>query len=346
MPLKSKSSLKPWFALALIWGVLLVMLSGCQGLKTRDEAKEPKRSGPFAVPSATPTPLPGVAPIPTSQPTVDDHGADALPTAPPPAGPETFLSKELPKVGVILGPGGLKTYAHIGVLREFARARIPVHAVTGLEWGAMMAAFFADKGLANDIDWKAFRLRDSDVPSSGMLGGYRAKSMSDFASYLAIVFPGGTLDRAKIPFGCPSVVKRDRLQWQAQGAWRDVVARCLPYPPLLAEAGDSVAAADAVAESAAWLRAQGANLIVLVNVLGAGETLSPRLAESQYGASVLWTEVRRSLLAVRAPTVNWVVTVNTSGQKLDDFAGRRAAVEAGARAATDLTQKLSKQYGF
>lgn len=323
-------------------GLVLVsfVLAGCQGLKTRDDVRDGTVSGRTAVPAVT------APPLVTSTPDADGDGADALPTPPAPAEGETFLSKELPRIGLILGPGGLKSYAHIGVLREFARARLPIHAVAGLEWGALMGAFYAEKGLANDVDWKAFRLKEADLPSGGVLRGFRARSMADFDSYLATVFPGGSLEKSKIPFGCPTVFRRDRLQVLAKGSLKEVAARCIPYPPLLGAAGDNIAGVDAVEESAQWLRSKGANLIILVNVLGAGEPLSAKLAEDQYGTSVLWTEVRRRLLKVRAPTVNWIVSVNTAGKTMDDFDARRANVELGAKAATDLTTKLTKQYGF
>lgn len=334
------------FAICVMATATMVM-TACTGLKTRSEVSGSKHATPSSGTSSgtVPPPPPGT-PVVTSQPTTDDHGADALPQATPAPGADTFLSKELPKVGVILGPGGLKAYAHIGVMREFSRAKIPVHAVAGLEWGAMMGAFFAEKGLANDVDWKAFRLRDSDLPSGGMLRGYRAKSMGDFDAFLQLVFPSSSIEHGKVPFGCPALVKREKIQWQARGSLKEAMAKCVPYPPLLSAAGDYLAGANAVEEAAQWLRQQGATLIVLVNVLGPGEMLSAKLADDQYGTSVLWSEVRRDLMRVRAPTVNWVVSVNTSLQKIDDFSARRATVEAGAKAAADLTQKLSKQYGF
>lgn len=347
--------------LRLLLGLSLVsLIAGCTGLRTREDAPKDARSTKdqrsqpdSARLNVNPTPPPLV----TSQPTPEDSGADALPSqaapTPIPTPPlvsnqpgDTFLNRELPKIGLILGPGGLKTYAHVGVLREFARARIPVHAVAGLEWGAFMAAAYSEKAQANDVDWKAFRLRESDLPSSGVLRGYRAKSVDEFDSFLKTVFPSGSAEKGRVPFGCPAVWKRDRFQWQATGYIKEVVARCLPFPPLVAGTKGFTAAADAVEESAQWLRSKGANLIILVNVLGSGETLGEKLAEDQYGTSILWTEIRRQLLKSRAPTVNWVASVNTSAQKVDDFDGRRASVELGAKAAQDLTSKLTKQYGF
>lgn len=338
------------FRFLMLMPALALTLSACQGLKTRSDVNGKKPSDVHGADGRILTPLPTTPPpLATSTPDPTAEGADALPRPTPPpaiAGPDTFLSKELPKIGVILGPGGLKTFAHVGVLREFARARVPIHAITGLEWGAMMASFYAEKGLANDVDWKAFRMKDSDLSTGGVLRNGRVRSMADFDSYLSIALPSGSLDKDKVPFGCPTVVKRDRLQFLSKGVTKDVVSRCLPFPPLLGPFGDNMAAVDAIEESAAWLRSQGANLIILVNVLGAGEPLSNGKLEDQYGTSVLWTEVRRKLMKVRAPVVNWIVSVNTVGKAVDDLGSRRANVELGAKAATDLTTKLTKQYGF
>jgi NTE family protein len=325
-------------------------LSACQGLKTRGDINGKRPSDVHGADGKVLSPLPTPPPPPaTATPEPGADGADALPRPTPPpsvAGPDTFLSKELPKIGVILGPGGLKAFAHVGVLREFARARVPIHAITGMEWGSLMAAFYAEKGLANDVDWKAFRMKDSDLSTGGVLRSGRVRSMGDFDSYLSIALASGALDKDKVPFGCPTIVKRDRLQFLSKGITKDVVSRCLPYPPLLGPYGDNIAAVDAIEESAHWLRSQGANLIILVNVLGAGEPLSNGKSDDQYGTSVLWTEVRRKLMKVRAPVVNWIVSVNTVGKHIDDLGSRRANVELGAKAAMDLTTKLTKQYGF
>src|SRR5689334_6496276 len=49
------------------------------------------------------------------------------------------ITKEEPKkVAVILGPGGAKALAHVGVLRALQEQRIPIGKVIGLEWGALI----------------------------------------------------------------------------------------------------------------------------------------------------------------------------------------------------------------
>ena len=48
--------------------------------------------------------------------------------------------KDLPKIGLVLGPGGAKTMAHIGVLRALIGQKVSVDFVLGLEWGALVGA--------------------------------------------------------------------------------------------------------------------------------------------------------------------------------------------------------------
>jgi predicted acylesterase/phospholipase RssA len=365
MPCNNRSiglDLRRGLALAC-WTALFLSLSACQGLETRTRPSSPKPRTATA-PPASGGPAAAATPMPSSQVAVEaapttvdaepfanassDTPSDVGATPAPTPVDTSFLQKEIPRVGVILGPGGLKAYAHIGVLREFHRSRIPIHAIVGLEWGALMAATYAEKAQPNDVEWKGFRLRESDVADRRDLEKHKPKSPADLDSYLSLAFPSGGIEKMKIPFACPSIqsrLKQNALSWQSRGSVKEAVSRCMPFPPLMREAG-SMAAPLAIAESAQWLRQQGATLIVLVNVLGSGEALHPDVASADHAASVLWSEVRRAHASARSPTVNWILSVNTSGQKLEDFAARRASVEAGARAAGDLTRKLSQQYGF
>ena len=44
-----------------------------------------------------------------------------------------FQEKRHPKLGIVLGPGGARTQAYVGFLRELERAQIPIHAIAGIE---------------------------------------------------------------------------------------------------------------------------------------------------------------------------------------------------------------------
>lgn len=242
----------------------------------------------------------------------------------------------------------MKTFAQLGVLREMNRARIPVHAIVGLEWGAVMGAVYAHQGQINDAEWKAYKLREDNLPEAGFLSSRAsAAPVSKLNSFLEAAFGSSSVQSAKIPFSCAAVAKAgERAQILNRGSLRETVGRCLPYPPMYQENGGYMASPFSVEEAAAQLRAQGANVILLVDVLGQGEYLPGKGASDTSTDNLIWAEVRREMYRARAPIVNNVIHVNTSGHAVTDFNGRRALMDAGQKAATDVVNKMVSQYGF
>ncbi len=64
------------------------------------------------------------------------------------------------RVGLVLGGGGARGAAHIGVLRELERQRIPIDAIAGTSMGAIVGGLYASgktpdelEALVNSIDW-------------------------------------------------------------------------------------------------------------------------------------------------------------------------------------------------
>jgi NTE family protein len=51
--------------------------------------------------------------------------------------------EDRPRVGLVLGGGGARGAAHIGVLRELERMRIPIDAITGTSMGAVFGGLYA-----------------------------------------------------------------------------------------------------------------------------------------------------------------------------------------------------------
>ncbi len=67
---------------------------------------------------------------------------------------------ERPRVGLVLGGGGARGAAHIGVLKELERLRIPVDAIAGTSMGAIVGGLYATgmnadelEELVGSLDW-------------------------------------------------------------------------------------------------------------------------------------------------------------------------------------------------
>ena len=65
-----------------------------------------------------------------------------------------------PRVGLVLGGGGARGAAHIGVLRELERMRVPIDAIVGTSMGAIIGGLYASgmtpdelQELITELDW-------------------------------------------------------------------------------------------------------------------------------------------------------------------------------------------------
>ena len=48
-----------------------------------------------------------------------------------------------PKIGLALGSGGAKGFAHVGVIKVLREAGIPIHMIAGSSMGALIGTFYA-----------------------------------------------------------------------------------------------------------------------------------------------------------------------------------------------------------
>lgn len=88
--------------------------------------------------------------------------ADATPTVP-------SSSADSPRIGLVLGGGGARGAAHIGVLKVLERERVPIHAIAGTSMGAIVGSMYASgytpeqiEAILGSVDYKTFF---SDEPS-------------------------------------------------------------------------------------------------------------------------------------------------------------------------------------
>jgi len=71
-------------------------------------------------------------------------------------------SKE-PRVGIALGGGFARGISHVGVLRVFEQEHIPIHCISGVSAGSIVAAAFASGCSTDEIEQAARGMRLSDL---------------------------------------------------------------------------------------------------------------------------------------------------------------------------------------
>jgi len=105
-----------------------------------------------------------------------------------------------PKVGLALGSGGARGFAHLGVIKVLREEGIPIDLIAGSSMGALVASFY---GAGLDIDrlYKLSRVfkrkyyLDFTVPKMGFIAGKRVKEL------IRIFTHGKTIEELDIPIG-------------------------------------------------------------------------------------------------------------------------------------------------
>lgn len=105
---------------------------------------------------------------------------------------------EKPTVGLALGSGGARGFAHLGVIKALVDHSIPIDMIAGSSMGALVGCFYA---FGHDVDKliklsKAFHRKhylDFTIPKMGFISGKRLKS------FIRLFMQGKRLEQLSIP---------------------------------------------------------------------------------------------------------------------------------------------------
>lgn len=102
-----------------------------------------------------------------------------------------------PRIGLVLGGGGARGAAHVGVLQELERLRVPVDAIAGTSMGAIIGGLYASgmttdelEQLVNSLDWARVL---SDTPQRADLSFRRKQDDVQYPIELELGLRDGAL---------------------------------------------------------------------------------------------------------------------------------------------------------
>lgn len=122
----------------------------------------------------------------------DDVPADRMPRFEPPAG-------EAPRIALVLGSGGPRGFAHIGVLKVLEDMGVKPDLVIGSSVGAMVGAMYAAGFRARELERLAYELNVLDFFELSFLGRDPASGTA-VQDYVNSHVGGRSLERLGIPF--------------------------------------------------------------------------------------------------------------------------------------------------
>lgn len=323
---------------------LCLILASCQSLRTREDVRKKApvgRQGGPAMPSPTqPIQVPGSS-------SEDRFAEEDEEVSPAPAPPPAPVIPAMPKIGIILGAGGAKTYAHIGFLHELMRAKVPVHAIGGVEFAAPMAALYANKEQANDVEWQMFKLKDDEILKKSLLGAVNKNAeVTVLKEFVGNVFNRMKVEDFRLHFACPSYnLKKNQVYLMNRGGLDQLMYSCMAYPPLFKPYQNSLSGVRDITALANYLRSKGANHIVLVNVLqppGEGKSYT---SDPTGTDNVLWSEIA-GLYNKPFGGVDTVVSLETTNYGIMDFDKRREIMSKGAESTSRQLKALTRKWGL
>ena len=308
-------------------------------LKTRSEVahKTPQAS--------TPTP------IPTQEPLLVVESSDDEQQNPPeePKASESVTSQSaVPtkaiKIGVILGPGGALTWAHLGVLKELARNKIQPVGIVGVEWASVVAASYAEKGSINQAEWDLGKIHGQDVIKKNLVGKtIDGREFSEISSEWNSIYTNKRIDAAAVSYGCPAInLKTGQVAMYAKGSTLAVLNNCIPYPPLFKPYGGFVSGVREIKMMADFLRTKGADKIILVNVLEHPSKSDRLFANMDWDNQVIWSEIS-ILYQTKHIGVDYLLSVPVDGFNYFDFESSKEILRKGIQnSVTPIKSMLDK----
>jgi NTE family protein len=181
------------------------------------------------------------------------------------------------RIGLALGGGFARGIAHVGVLRVLEREHIPLHCITGVSAGAIVAAAFASGATSEEIGAVGSAMRFGDVARWGLskIGLAGSERMTTFLQKL---LKHMQFDDMSIPLGVVATDLRSgqAVEFRDHGDVAPAIRASCSYPglfrPLELNGRTLVDGAMSVEVPARLARTMGATHVISVCIPNQDET--------------------------------------------------------------------------
>ena len=108
-----------------------------------------------------------------------------------------------PRIGLVLGGGAARGFAHVGVIRALEQEKIPIDLVVGTSVGSLIGAIYAADTNSFELEWTAFTLEKDNLFDYGIfsaftgLGPVKGDKLEEFVKSK---IPAANIEGLKIPF--------------------------------------------------------------------------------------------------------------------------------------------------
>lgn len=267
---------------------------------------------------------------------------------PPPSEPPPPVIKPAPKpprIGLALGGGAARGFAHIGVIQVLEEAGIKVDLVAGTSAGSLVAALYASgksgrelQALAETMDEGA--ITDWSFPLRGLIRG------EALARYIRDKTGGRAIEQMALPLGIVATDLSDgsAILFRAGDTGTAVRASsAVPavFQPVKIGSHEYVDGGLVAPVPVRFAREMGAQLVIAVDISAPPEKQPP--ADAFRMLMQTFSIMGRSISNYELRDADLVIRPRLDGVGSADFTARRRAIQAGREAAQAALAQLRQR---
>jgi|GEM_PF-2762156 len=245
--------------------------------------------------------------------------------------PETQVAKPIPKLGIILGPGGALSALQLGFLNELSTNKIPIAGVVGMEWGALVSLLWLSEKGSHGGEWSLINFPHQKLKSSftKKLFFSDKPDVSEFFYYLKDKWGRRKLSELPLPLACPYREKfNDKLF--NKGSLLEAFEYCVPTEKYFKSAKRS-SSWNRVRGMVSFLKNRGAEKILYLETLSFLKEEDLRRSVSVENWSVLQSETKQLEKSENFEIFN----LGFKGAQPIHFQKLRAFIELGRKSAKE-----------
>ncbi len=251
-----------------------------------------------------------------------------IPTPPP-----VVIPKRPPKIGLALGGGAARGFAHVGVIAALEEAGIKPDLVVGTSAGSLVAAIYATGKTAAQLQQVALAMEESEITDwtlpffgRGMLRG------DALARYINAQVNNKLIESMAMPLGIVATDLRTGLGTLFQRGDTGMAVRAssaVPsvFNPVKIGAAEYVDGGLVSPVPVRYARQMGAQLVIAVDISSAPEG---NASDSQLAILLqTFAIMGKSINSFELQQAELVVRPELAGVKGGDFSARRRSIDAG-----------------
>ena len=266
------------------------------------------------------------------------------PAAPPPATPAPVSVKAAPRIGLALGGGAARGFAHVGVIQVLEEAGIRPSLVVGTSAGSLVAALYASGRSGAELQQLAESLQEAALTDWSLpLLGRGALKGEALARYVSDQVQNKLIEDMPLPLG---IVATDLGNGQGvlfrRGSTGTAVRASSAVPsvfqPVHIGGRDYVDGGLVAPVPVEYARQMGAQVVVAVDISSPpdGQATGDSLSILLQTFAIMSKSINR--FELKAADV--VVRPALDGVKSADFSAKRRAIEAGRQAMRQALPQL------